>query len=599
MLTRIIIASSLIGLSACGRVSPASRPNESPDFANSVSQFGIEGQLSWDDIQNYKTVSLSRVPWTDTYWPLARVETAARWGAIPSDQAAKGHGFSSSLAGLVAESKKSEPSVLLSPAEKYDLVFGWRYGSTLDALAQSDLLQKSISLESQIDAAGNDFVTAKKFTGDLMNTLMSENFATVAPLTANAWQQYLGYSSNPDYLYKNTSGEGEAWGWMGICHGWAPAAVMAETPKHGVEVNFGDKKVLFTEGDIRGLLSRAWAQAAPDSYFLGRRCNDSVSDTSTPIPANAKGKGYAGKLAVDGLDGVDSARAYDVTVAEHYFTSGVQVTINGRRIPVTVSRLQAPGLGELYVIEVSRYRPDESVRGAPAGSSFALVTRKFSDVAMFLKNSEMTDGMKYGAVKYSGCWDVNPASFHHVIVDTIGRNDVGFVMDRTRTGQVWNQPVYATKFQISDLKAVGTIKDVAASYRASGTAYVAEVVAEVLWSSEPHAPKMFYPAGFDKDHLRASTFRYTLEFDADKNLIGGEWGTLAQMDNSASGAPDFLFAYKKGSTPVDDLSGDSGKIDYSGVIGVIHQCSLAAPDAETTIDGRKYPVKRCVIQKAR
>jgi hypothetical protein len=202
--------------------------------------------------------------------------------------------------------------------------------------------------------------------------------------------------------------------------------------------------------------------------------------------------------------------------------------------------------------------------------------------------------------KLYGCWDVNPASFHSVLLEQLGNRKMGFVMDRTRTGQVWNQPVFKARFAMGPLRSVDEIDDAAAEYRASGTAFVTEVMAEVSWLSEPAQPRISYDQGrFDLRHVERSVYRYTLEFDAAQRLIGGEWGTLQAMDPAAS-APDFIYGFEKGATPKDATVPAPGKtrLDYSGIIGKLHGCSLEpSSDGQARMGSVTLSYKNCVIEK--
>lgn len=64
--------------------------------------------------------------------------------------------------------------------------------------------------------------------------------------------------------------------WMGICHGWAPAAFIIPEPKKVVDINLdsgrGNLKVY--PHDIKGLISQLWAEASVNYHFLGGRCNE-------------------------------------------------------------------------------------------------------------------------------------------------------------------------------------------------------------------------------------------------------------------------------------------------------------------------------------
>jgi hypothetical protein len=63
--------------------------------------------------------------------------------------------------------------------------------------------------------------------------------------------------------------------WMGICHGWAPAAYNVQRPKNLIKVTAADGKTVipFYPADIRGLASLLWANANPQTKFVGGRCN--------------------------------------------------------------------------------------------------------------------------------------------------------------------------------------------------------------------------------------------------------------------------------------------------------------------------------------
>ena len=64
--------------------------------------------------------------------------------------------------------------------------------------------------------------------------------------------------------------------WMGICHGWAPAAYMLRRPVNGVTVLAADGQtsLSFSPSDIKALASLLWAKVSPQVKFIGGRCND-------------------------------------------------------------------------------------------------------------------------------------------------------------------------------------------------------------------------------------------------------------------------------------------------------------------------------------
>ena len=62
-------------------------------------------------------------------------------------------------------------------------------------------------------------------------------------------------------------------GWAGLCHGWAPASIMAANPQQSVVVKAVDgTDVTFYPSDIKALASLAWGEASPRVRQVGSRC---------------------------------------------------------------------------------------------------------------------------------------------------------------------------------------------------------------------------------------------------------------------------------------------------------------------------------------
>ncbi|WP_417910233.1 hypothetical protein [Candidatus Electronema sp. PJ] len=63
--------------------------------------------------------------------------------------------------------------------------------------------------------------------------------------------------------------------WMGICHGWAPAAYMLPRPTNAVTVLAADghTQITFYPSDIKALASLLWARVPSAIKFIGGRCN--------------------------------------------------------------------------------------------------------------------------------------------------------------------------------------------------------------------------------------------------------------------------------------------------------------------------------------
>jgi hypothetical protein len=161
---------------------------------------------------------LDESPWSDDYWALYKGILGCRYAdpLFPSSEDWM-ENFTyvqdNPALGIVAKGKAAEID-LLSPSEKYDLLVGDNNGS----------------------------------------------------LTRKMWEE-------GEYYY-NRSGSVETW--MGICHGWAPAAYMLSRPQKTVTVIAADgaTPIRFFPSDIKSLASLLWANARTVTRFVGGRCND-------------------------------------------------------------------------------------------------------------------------------------------------------------------------------------------------------------------------------------------------------------------------------------------------------------------------------------
>jgi len=148
-----------------------------------------------------------QTPWTGTYWPTYRDNINYRWDGPNSD----------------------------SPAKKFEKAFG-RTG-----------LEDRISKEFGIDSApkyGLDSCTKNSECDDDMGELCSKR--------ADAKEGYCVPS------------------WWGICHAWAPAAILEKEPDHGVDYN----GVSFKVNDLKALISLSYT-AGVATDFISLRCNKS------------------------------------------------------------------------------------------------------------------------------------------------------------------------------------------------------------------------------------------------------------------------------------------------------------------------------------
>lgn len=166
-------------------------------------------------IKNLKTMEdrkllqgeTTKKPWSDSYWPLANGGLGQRY----ADAGFMGMNWKEGKAYIDSFSSKELIAqgrfAELSPAEKYD-----------------NLLE---------------------LTGDT--------------LTETSWLEGQHYFER----------YGEVESWMGLCHGWAAAAIMMGEPKKTVQIN----EAVFFPSDIKGLGTYLWAKGNFGTRFIGGRCD--------------------------------------------------------------------------------------------------------------------------------------------------------------------------------------------------------------------------------------------------------------------------------------------------------------------------------------
>lgn len=165
--------------------------------------------------QGLLEAKLEETPWSDDYWAISKGILAARYGDPDKNDT---HDWKENLefntSNPISDYIQNGNIDLLSPAEKYDLLMG-----------------------------------------DANQTL-----------TKKMWSE--GKS------YYDTYGKVETW--MGICHGWAPAAYMLERPTKAIKVKdvTGEHEITFFPSDIKALGSLLWANGQSETKFVGGRCND-------------------------------------------------------------------------------------------------------------------------------------------------------------------------------------------------------------------------------------------------------------------------------------------------------------------------------------
>jgi uncharacterized protein YozE (UPF0346 family) len=204
-----------------GQVQPGRAPFQQNDRAEDLVD-GPAGELvrTLEEMEKQELLSaeLAQGPWSDWYWPIYQGILGARYNdpAFPlkSQDWKEKYDYILKNPASTFVSRGGDAVNRLSPSEKYDLLIG--------------------------DADGY--------------------------LTQAMWDE--------GERYYDQSGKVELW--MGICHGWSPAAYMLPRPAAAIEVLAADGKTLikFYPSDLKALGSLVWAKGAPSVRFIGGRCND-------------------------------------------------------------------------------------------------------------------------------------------------------------------------------------------------------------------------------------------------------------------------------------------------------------------------------------
>lgn len=611
--SRVLAICATFGLLSC-KSTGGSSPYEAPDNAGQPARLGIDKPYSWASVKNATEASLAK-PWSDTYWPTASRSVAWRWAAPPDDSIIPSQplSLSESVSSLLAAAKAKDQNKIayLSPAEKYDLLLGKVAQIDTKLLAEIEAPEASLPPETKALILGHaanlknlaremqimmlsidDLVNqlrelapklTEAFNRDEVNALqelrkqwdelskqldekvqeqtklgesykiatkkirdlrrphipkevnLARSLSPYLPMTADSWNDWNGMeqSSIDDY------------GWMGLCHGWAPAAMLEPIPKHAVLAHKGDLKILFTEGDIRGLLTKLWADQAPGSRFGARRCN---SD----------------KVITDNLQRVIDGRICSGENCNPEQGQTIYIKNNNTEFGHIEYRT---GLGQQstkFAYFESRIINDQVA---------VKIFNNAVDMAAYVSGETPKTPPQPGHLHLSiGCRDVNPMTLHLALVKLLKEKKQGFVFDKDRNSQVWNQPVHGYKFRYlpirlkpaSDNKprfsvagepvAILEIDDPLAAYRAPGTAYLVSVHAEIRYGLE-NGPKITYdPDGRDEISETFSSV-YTLELDAAQNIIGGEWGQIpsdqTEIFELINEQPDFLWYPEPNTKPAD------------------------------------------------
>lgn len=139
-----------------------------------------------------------------------------------------------------------------------------------------------------------------------------------------------------------------------------------------------------------------------------------------------------------------------------------------------------------------------------------------------------------GHVTEATCQGVNPGDFHVSVLEMVGARKKSFVVNRSNTRQVWNQPVagyeltYFNPLTDKDGELNESIvlqndsNDPFHKHRAEATKYLVGVEMKLRYITETSPSHAKLDSNAD-DKTKVLKVRYDLELDANNQIIGGEW----------------------------------------------------------------------------
>jgi hypothetical protein len=147
---------------------------------------------------------------------------------------------------------------------------------------------------------------------------------------------------------------------------------------------------------------------------------------------------------------------------------------------------------------------------------------------------------KFGRLTDPNCFDVNPAFLHLVMVNQLGLNQRGFVMDRALKDAVQNQPVFAYRLKYYQIGKRGRTlgqtleqakqaftpdsRDFYRKYRSPRTKALVGVEAKVWYGDDAGVlPNHNETDDLSHDQHKTYTMHYDLELDENNEIVGGEW----------------------------------------------------------------------------
>lgn len=483
------------------------------NWRNNPTAFRTELTYRFDELPLEGTSA--KPGWAETYWPYVEDGINARW----------------------------QGANIYSPAEKYDQAFkGWTPGEGFMDLKPFDISTCEFD-QAYYDQIGPtaSWTHKNKGTGRLTNGIDDDRD---------------GIEDKDECGSETDKHDQEGLeSWWGICHAWAPAAILEDEPLKAVERN----GVVFEVSDIKALLIQQYDRT--ESYMIGGRCeerelirdddgritNDDCRDlnagTFHVILANFLGKNKRPMV----IERTTNYQVWNQPLVGFKVTSQNEISLEAAHEFLGVRPGTTAGSGT-FVNNVEE--------GSPEGLAI-----------LRLANEGTLEQLDDDARLYS-------TAAKRIVADrpfdSLARLDAVPYITAT-----------AFTNMLRFAKTSGLFEEVSVDYKYNSKAErFIEVRASTDWIAESNASKNPTSTNLSR-YMRHDYYHYILELDGEGNIIGGEW-----LDSSITNHPDFLWL------PVSTRGGNPN-IDIDKVRDMIRE-SRAEVDVDVTENTQTFLVDTAV-----
>ncbi len=350
--------------------------------------------------------------------------------------------------------------------------------------------------------------------------------------------------------------------WWGICHAWAPAAVLLPEAKYPVTRN----GVTFKVNDIKALVSLVHNQT--DTRFVSLRCNEDLEagevafdnygrPTADDAECRDSNAGTYHVLLTNYLGRMRQSFVEDRTIDDEVWNQPLRGYSITKMQEVTAAQANAL-IGVTAVGGTTVNRSGQAQQGAwshqgsfpvTAGQTFKVVMTANGDGDLYVNFGAQPTAQAYACRPYlpSGnetCELPVPAGATQAFVSVHGYAAVGFNLAIT----------------------TGASAPVQYAFNANATKFY-DVALTVKYISESASTQDGNLAATIDRYTHEDKYEYILEVDSAGRVVGGEW-----LRDSKKNHPDFLWL----PTGVRGASVAGGKVTYANVKSLLDE-SLVPP----------------------